>query len=97
MTQDNGTRGFGSFLSAFLLGATAGATVALLTAPRSGRETRAQLKSAALDLQKNVQKKMQRAPEAIKAAGAKAAKAIKAGEELYEETLGDIERGSGLS
>ena len=87
MTQDNGTGGFGSFLSAFLLGATAGATVALLTAPRSGRETRAQLKSAALDLQKNVQKKMKRA----------GAKAMEVGQEAYEDALGEVTYAPGLS
>jgi len=86
MTQDNGTRGFGSFLSAFLLGATAGATVALLTAPRSGRETRVQLKSAALELQKNVQKKMKRAPEAMEF-----------GQETYADALGEVTYAPGLS
>jgi gas vesicle protein len=59
------TRGFGSLLSVFALGATAGAVAALLMAPRTGRETRAQLKSAALSLKQ----KMQRAPAAIRAAG----------------------------
>ena len=72
MAHDNLTRGYGSLLGAFLLGATAGATVALLTAPRSGRETRAQLRSAALDMKK----KMERAPEAIGAAGVRAVKAV---------------------
>jgi len=59
------TRGFGSFLSVFVLGATAGAVAALLLAPRSGRDTRAQLKSAALGLRR----KVERAPAAIRAAG----------------------------
>jgi gas vesicle protein len=58
-------RGFGSLLSVFVLGATAGAVAALLMAPRTGRDTRAQLKSAA----RGLKEKMQRAPAAMRAAG----------------------------
>lgn len=88
MTNTN--RGFGSLLTAFALGATAGAVVALLTAPRTGRDTRAQLKGAALDLKK----KMEHAPEAIRAAGAKT---MKAGQAAYEQVRGEIALGSDLS
>jgi len=63
--------GFRSFLGVFVLGAAAGAVAALLMAPRSGRETRAQLKSAALGLKK----KMEHAPEAVRAAGDRIIKA----------------------
>ncbi len=38
-----------SLLLTFLAGAVTGAVVALLTAPRSGRETRSRLKDLALD------------------------------------------------
>ena len=50
MAYDNQTNGFGSILGAFILGAAAGAAIALLAAPRSGRETRARLKDVAHDL-----------------------------------------------
>lgn len=86
----NTSRGFGSLLTAFVLGATAGAVVALLTAPSSGRDTRAQLKGAALDLKK----KMERAPEAIRTAGAKTAKA---GQAAYEQARGEFALGSDQS
>ena len=71
MTSKSMTRGFGSMLGAFMLGAMAGAAIALLTTPRTGRETRAQLKDAARDLKL----RMEGAPEAIRAAGAQAMKA----------------------
>ena len=86
MAQESMTGGFGSRLSAFVLGAAAGAAIALLTAPRSGRETRAQLKDAALDLKR----KMERAPDAVRAAGAKT---LKAGQAAYAQARGEITRG----
>ena len=79
------SRGFGSLLSVFALGAAAGAAAALLMAPRSGRDTRAQLKSAALGLKR----KMERAPEAIRAAGEKT---TKAGVAAYDQARGEVTR-----
>jgi len=78
-------RGFGSFLSVFALGATAGAAAALLTAPRTGRDTRAQLKSAALGLKR----KMGRAPAAIRAAGDQT---MKAGVAAYDQARSGVTR-----
>jgi gas vesicle protein len=80
-------RGFGSFLCVFVLGATAGAVAALLMAPRSGRDTRAQLKSAALGLKR----KMERAPAAIRAAGDRT---LKTGVAAYEEARAEVTRRS---
>jgi len=90
MAHESMTGGFGSILSAFVLGATAGAAIALLTAPRSGRETRAQLKDVALD----IKQKMERSPDAIRAAGARI---MKAGQGAYEQARGEIVRSSDLS
>jgi len=90
MANENMTGGAGSLLTAFVLGAAAGAAIALLTAPRSGRETRAQLKDVALDLKQ----KMDRAPDAIRQAGASA---MKAGQAAYEQARGEIKRSSDLS
>jgi gas vesicle protein len=78
-------RGVGSFLSVFVVGATAGAVAALLMAPRSGRDTRAQLKSAALGLKQ----RMGRAPAAIRAAGDQT---VKAGVAAYEQVRGGVTR-----
>ena len=78
MTSESHDNGFGWYLGAFVLGAAAGVTVTLLTAPRSGRETRERLKSAALDLKKTVEQ----VPGAIQRAGAKA---VKAGQAAFEQ------------
>jgi gas vesicle protein len=45
--RDNDERGAGTILLAFLVGAAAGAAVALLYAPASGRETRERLSEKA--------------------------------------------------
>jgi gas vesicle protein len=87
MANNTMTGGFGSFLGVFLLGAAAGAAVALLTAPRSGRETRAQLKDTARDL-------MERAPGALRNA---ADRAMKVGQAVYETAHGEIDRSTGIS
>lgn len=83
MASENQNISIGSFLTAFVLGATAGATIALLTAPRSGRETRAQLKDVALDLKQT----LERAPATIQRAGARA---MKAGQAAYQQARGEI-------
>lgn len=76
MSSVNEGYGFGSFLGTFVVGAAAGAVVALLTAPRSGRETRARLKEAARDMEGT----LQQIPGALQQAGAKA---VKAGQEAF--------------
>jgi len=78
MSTDVVGRGFGSFLSTFLMGATAGAAVALLTTPRTGREMRARLKGASRDMRET----MQQIPGAVQNAGARA---VKAGQSAYEQ------------
>ncbi|HEY3174442.1 MAG TPA: YtxH domain-containing protein [Candidatus Polarisedimenticolia bacterium] len=82
MTSDNPVNGFGWYLGAFVLGAAAGIAVTLLTAPRSGRETRERLKSAALDLNKT----MEQVPGAIQRA---VGKAVKAGQAAFEQARGE--------
>jgi len=83
MTSESRASGLGWYLGAFALGAAAGVTIALLTAPRSGRETRERLKSAALDLEKTVE----RGPDAIRRAGAKA---VKAGQAAFEQARDEV-------
>jgi len=84
--ESQGTR-LGSFLGAFVLGAAAGATIALLTAPRSGRETRERLKGASLDLGET----LERVPGAIRRAGSRA---VKAGQAAFEQARDEVTRGS---
>jgi len=71
MNSDNAGGGFGSFLSTFIMGAAAGAAVALLTAPRTGRDMRTRLKGAA----RGMGERMQQIPDAVQNDGAKAVKA----------------------
>ena len=84
MTSEKGVNGFGGYLGAFVLGAAAGAVIALLTAPHSGRETRERLKSAGLDLEKTVE----RGTGVIRKAGARAVKAGQAAFEQARDVMG---------
>jgi gas vesicle protein len=70
MSSVNHGSGFGSLLGTFIAGAAAGATIALLTTPRSGREMRARLKDATRELGERARQ----IPGAVQKAGAKAVK-----------------------
>ena len=83
MTSERGVNGFGGYLSAFVLGAAAGLTIALLTAPRSGRETRDRLKTAARDLERTVEQ----VPGAVQRA---VSRAVKAGQAAYEQVRDEV-------
>jgi gas vesicle protein len=87
MTPESHGSGLGSFLGVFVLGAAAGATIALLTAPRSGRETRDLLKGTLSDLGET----MESVPGAIGRAGSRA---VKAGQAAFEQARGEATRGS---
>jgi len=86
MTPESHGTGLGSFLGAFVLGAAAGAAIALLAAPRSGRETRERLKGTLSDLGESIE----RAPGAIRRAGNRA---VKAGQAAFEQALGEVAPG----
>jgi gas vesicle protein len=83
MTSEDRANGVGWYLGAFVLGAAAGATIALLTAPGSGRETRERMKSAALNLKRAVE----RAPGAAQRAGVRA---VKAGQAAFDQARDDV-------
>ena len=85
MTSES--NGLGSFLGAFVLGAAAGATIALLTTPRTGRETREKLKGHLSDLGETID----RVPGEIGRAGSRA---VKAGQAAFEQARGEVTRGS---
>ena len=71
MTPDSHGNRLASYLGMFVLGAAAGAAIALLTAPRDGRETRERLKRTLSDLGQS----LERVPDAIRRAGSEAMKA----------------------
>jgi gas vesicle protein len=70
--SDRREYGSSHILLAFLGGAAAGAAVALLTAPRSGRETREQIS----DYLEAGKEKTRQLPGAVKAAGGAAREAF---------------------
>lgn len=55
MTEEKSGFGAGSILLGFLGGAAVGATVAYLTAPQSGAQTRKMIKRKAVDVKESVQ------------------------------------------
>jgi gas vesicle protein len=76
------TRGFNGthMLITLLVGAAAGATIALLTAPRSGRETRQALQ----DWGREVRDRAVRLPHAVRHASERA---THAGKEAFRESM----------
>ena len=90
MTSERSTYGFGTFLGTFILGAAVGATVALLTAPGSGSDTRKRLKSAARDLGKSLND----VPDSLRRAGSRA---MQAGQAAFDQAREDVVRGSANS
>lgn len=85
MTSDSHVNRLGTYLGVFVLGAAAGATIALLTAPRSGRETRERLKSTLSDLGE----RLEGVPDAIRRAGSRA---MKAGTAAFEQARDEAAR-----
>jgi gas vesicle protein len=82
---------FGAFLVGFLVGGLSGAVVALLFAPQSGEETRAQIKDKTIELRDKAQVS---AEEAIARAEAVAADARARADELARQLR---ERGRGAA
>ena len=83
MSTESQVNGFAGYLSAFVIGAAAGVAIALLTAPRSGRETRERLRGAALDLGR----RMEQVPGTIQRA---VGKAVKAGQSVIEQAREEV-------
>jgi gas vesicle protein len=81
MSSVNHGNGFGSFLGTFVVGAAAGATIAFLTAPRSGRETGARLKQAVREMGETMQQ-FTDLPDAVQKYGAKA---VKVGQAVFAQ------------
>ena len=85
MARDEGA-GAGAVLLAFLVGAVAGAAVALLYAPAAGRETREFLGEKAREGRDRASEAAVRGRQIIKQGRETLATAIERGREAYEQT-----------
>jgi gas vesicle protein len=84
MSKDNGA-GAGSVLLAFILGAVAGAAVALLYAPATGRETRERLNEKAREGRERAAEAAARGRQAVSRGRESVSTAIERGREAYEQ------------
>jgi gas vesicle protein len=66
MSRNGG--GFGVFLAGFLMGSVVGATIAFLTAPRSGEETREQIRVKGVELRDTAEQTTDEALATVKTA-----------------------------
>jgi gas vesicle protein len=87
MARDEGA-GAGSILLAFILGAVAGAAVALLYAPATGRETREYLGERAREGRQRANDAAEKGREFINQGRDTIANAIERGREAYEQARG---------
>lgn len=74
-----------NFLAGIGVGAIIGAATALLLAPKSGAETRDDLKKAAQDLSKSTEELRKRSGELVDTAKAKVQQAYEAGREAMQK------------
>ena len=84
MSRDSGV-GAGSVMLAFLLGAVAGAAVALLYAPATGEETRERLAEKAREGRERAAEAAARGREVMNRGRQSVATAIERGREAYEQ------------
>ena len=84
MSRDNGA-GAGSVMLAFLVGAVAGAAVALLYAPATGRETREFLEEKAREGRDRATEAAAKGREAISRGRETLANAVERGREAYQQ------------
>lgn len=66
MNEENGRTG--SFFAGFLMGGLAGATMALLTASRSGEETRGRIRAKGVELRDTAEQTIEEAVATVKTA-----------------------------
>jgi gas vesicle protein len=60
--------GFGDFVTGFLMGALVGGAIAILKAPQSGEETRAQLRTKSAELRDTAEQRMDEALTTVRSA-----------------------------
>lgn len=85
MAQNEEKSVFLNFMAGMGLGALVGAATALLLAPKSGPETREDLKKAAQDLSQSTEEFRKRSMELLDAAKTKATEAYEAGKETIQK------------
>jgi gas vesicle protein len=94
MSDNNEERGvLINFLAGVGIGAIVGAAAALLMAPKSGSETREDLKKAAQDLSRTTEDLRKRSSEIIESAKTKVQQAYDAGREAVQKRRGETETG----
>jgi gas vesicle protein len=86
MSEDNGSQ-VGGIVAAFAVGAFVGAAVALLYAPRSGKDTRDLITDKGRELRGNVNDAMEGIPAFIDGKKADVAAAFDSGKEAVREEL----------
>jgi gas vesicle protein len=82
----------GGYLAALGIGALVGAGLALLLAPRSGKETREQLAQGARDLKKNASGILENAQEMVHEKRAAITDAVAAAKEAMRSTGAAVEK-----
>ena len=82
---DNNSSQVGGYLVAFAVGALVGASLALLYAPRSGKETRELLAQRSRDLKEKAGEVYEGAKDKIRSKRAELAAALEAGKEAMRE------------
>jgi gas vesicle protein len=87
MARDEGA-GAGSVLLGFLLGALSGAAIALLYAPRSGRETREYLGEKAREGRERAAEAAAKSREVLNQGRETLSTAIERGREAYQQARG---------
>jgi gas vesicle protein len=86
-----------NFLAGVGMGAIVGAAVALLMAPKSGSETREDLKKAVQDLSKSTEDLKRRSSELIDTAKSKVQQAYETGRETLQKKQAGEESGEATS
>jgi len=84
----------GGFLTAFVIGALAGAVTALLFAPHSGKETRQLIAARGRKIKDDAQVTFEQAKDFIGSTKTKIADAFEAGKEAVNEGLAKHQKGA---
>lgn len=85
MSNHNESNGVGGYLAAFAIGALVGTAVALLYAPRSGKETRELLGKRGRELKDQASEALDKARDFVQGKKAELAAAVDAGRDAMRE------------
>jgi gas vesicle protein len=79
--------GTGSLVASFLLGGIVGAGIAILLAPRSGRETREKIKELAETVKEKIAASVESAKDILEEKKSVISAAVEAGKEAYKKEV----------